>query len=88
MNGHLLTASEASALESKQKHWARIRERLAQRKSLTGPTPPTFRSILNYPLGRFEHVDHVRLEWIRPNWFEFIPKKKNLLRSFDQIESA
>ena len=76
MNGHLLDAAEASALEEKRKHWALIRERLRQKKSMEVPPRPSIRSISDYPLGRFENLPNDRLRWVAPNWFEFIPKKK------------
>jgi hypothetical protein len=31
----------------------------------------------SFPVGRFDNLDNVRLEWLRPNYFEFIPKKNN-----------
>src|SRR5262245_19240644 len=71
MNGHVMDAAESTALDEKQKHWARIRESIRQRESIEVPTPqPGIRSVRDYPLGQFQNLEHVRLEWVHPNWFE------------------
>jgi hypothetical protein len=75
MNTRLLDAAEASALEAKQKHWARVKERLRQKKSIEVPPRAEIRSIDDYPIGRFDNLAHNRLEWVQPNYFEFIPKR-------------
>jgi hypothetical protein len=77
MNAHILNAAGASALETKQKHWALIRNKLKQKKSIETPTRPVIRSINDYPIGRFENLSNSRLEWVQPNYFEFIPKKND-----------
>jgi hypothetical protein len=48
----LLEATEAAALEAKQKHWALIREQLRERETIEIPARPHARSISDYPKGR------------------------------------
>jgi len=33
-----------------------------------------------YAIGSFEGLESIRLRWVRPNWFEFIPKRANPFR--------
>jgi hypothetical protein len=77
VNTHLLDETEASALAEKQKHWALIRKKLKRKKSIAIPARPGTRSINDYPIGKFENLERSRLEWVHPNYFEFIPKTKS-----------
>jgi hypothetical protein len=70
----LLDAVETSALEAKQTHWARIREQHREKETIETPTRPSVRSISDFPKGTFENLERNRLQWVSPNWFEFIPK--------------
>ena len=79
MSDQLLEAAETTALKSKQKHWAAVRKRLKERKSVQIPARPRVRNINDYPLGKFENLDRSRLEWVEPNYFQFIPKKNRPL---------
>src|SRR5262245_5953026 len=37
-------------------------------------------SIDAYPTGKFENLGNIRLRWVRPDWFEFIPRQSSPLR--------
>jgi hypothetical protein len=54
--------------------WDKIRAKLRQKEALELPPRPGVRSITDYPLGKFENLERSRLQWVAPNWFEFIPK--------------
>src|SRR5262245_42871067 len=71
-----LSVREASALNTK----IAIRNAVKVSPSQLGLQPPPGakalfgRSMKDFPLGRFEGLENIRLRWVRPDWFEFIPR--------------
>jgi len=72
-----LTARETGALNAK----IAIRSAVKVSPSQLGLQPQAStkaflgqRSMKEFPLGRFEGLENIRLRWVRPDWFEFIPR--------------
>jgi len=70
----LLEPDEAAALDAKRTGRDAIIKELKNRQSIEIPPGPSIRSIQDYPIGKFENLASIRMRWVGPDYFEFIPK--------------
>jgi hypothetical protein len=70
----LLEGAAVDALRAKEKHRADVFEKLKRKKSVERPFPPKEKTINDYPRGPFENLNRSRLQWVKLDEFQFIPK--------------
>src|SRR5262249_44938959 len=71
-----LDKPQQEALKDKRKFEKALVKQLNSGK-IEVRSPPKVISVKDFKIGRFEYVENIRLEWIEPDRFMFIPKKTN-----------
>jgi hypothetical protein len=79
-----LSPKEANALNAKRNVMESFKKQLATGKLPLPPVPKKQRekriASSNFPPGQFQNLENIRLEWISPDYFLFIPKLNNPFR--------
>ena len=76
-----LNASEVRALDAKRKINEEFKKQLKRGKLALPPMPQKKRlTAAEFPPGQFQNLENIRMEWISPDYFMFIPKRNNPFR--------
>jgi len=74
-----LSLDEVKALNARRELMENFKKQL-DRGEVTLPPVPQKKKLAEFPPGQFQNLENIRLEWISPDYFLFIPKLNNPFR--------